>query len=711
MKGKGGFYKFLCAVLAVLLFFCGCDRKGAQAGAASPQQTAPSPPQKTEPVQAAETDERFHWERIQTPLPDGADTLRAQAAVGETLLACTYSQLFALTNGSWRALAVPADFSYANALCEDTEGFWLLYTAAENSLAIARYGADFSVQETFMTPCDNQDQLYFQLLKTDGGFYLLSQERLFRVDESGAPTAQYIDDTRDGRFFSSIAEANGKLYVLAPTVFDDPERSYDELRQLDPATLEETAVLLENQGLCGMGADAEGRLVLSRAADLFAFDPETGAEETLVRWNALDCAAITGVFLQSADGWLCMDDSSAVTELSRVSGPAPARKVLTLAILADPGWETAAMQMVQDFNQSGTELRVEATVYSENQEQNTLDLLRTQIMAGDAPDVFCFTGSGYSERPIAPKKVCMDLLTLPDFEVTSDELLPGLFDALTQDGKLYELPLTVTLETFLAPSDLIAEPGVTMQDLEAARQKAGEDFVPFESWNTPDNLFRLSIPFYLSKYVDRETGTCSFETQEFYDFLLWCRTWGGDGAARNNEEKAILQYEQIGYVDELCGKSLMAKEYLDYPDSYTYAGIPNEDTCGTMMSVTLSLGVSGSCRNETGAAEFLTFCRGYELRGLPADMVRLQAEIDAQRATGQEDEMDVRNVISPEDAEKFYALLEEKPVLKNQDDALADILCEEAAPYFAGDVDEKTAAQNMQARTKLLLLEQAAYPG
>ena len=385
----------------------------------------------------------------------------------------------------------------------------------------------------------------------------------------------------------------------------------------------------------------------------------------------------------------------------------PERKVLTLAILAGTGMETQAMQMVQDFNQSGTELRIEATVYSEEQAENTLDFLRTQIMAGDAPDLFCFVNSGYDERPIAPRKVCMDLLSLPDFEVSPDELLPGLYDALTQNGMLYEFPLTVTLETFLAPSNLIAEPGVTTQDLEAARQKAGEDFVPFESWNTPDNLFWLSIPFYLSKYDDRETGTCSFETQEFYDFLLWCKTGGGDVSPRNTDEKAILHYQQLSYVDQVCGMSLMAKEYLDYPDSYTYAGIPNEDTCGTMMSVTLSLGVSGSCRNETGAAEFLTFCRGYELRGLPADMVRLQAEIDAQRATGQEDEMDVRNVISPEDAEKFYALLEEKPTLRNQDDALVDILCEEAAPYFAGDVDEKTAAKTMQARTKLLLLEQA----
>ena len=707
--------KVLALVLAGLMMLplaaCRKQQPGASLPEVSPDaQTVSGSLQGPKPeTPSAQTGEDFHWERVQTPLPDGEETLRALTVYAEATIVCTHKQLFALENGNWNELSVPDDFSYGNALCADDDGFWLLYTAAEDSLAIARYDADFSVQETVKTPCDNKDQLYFQLLKTDGGFYLLSQERLFRVDESGTPTAQYIDDTGDGRYFASIAEVNGTLCVLAPTVFDDLERSYDELRQLNPATLEETAVLLEGQGLCGMGTDAEGRLVLSRAADLFAFDPESGEETEILRWNALDTAAITGVFQPSADGWLCMENAHALTKLSCVPGPASERKVLTLAILADIGDETAAMQMVQDFNQSGTELRLEATVYSETQEENTLDFLRTQIMAGDAPDLFCFVSSGYHERPIAPQKVCMDLLTLPDFEVTPDELLPGLYDALTQEGGLYELPLTVMLETFLAPSNLIAAPGVTMKDLEAARQKAGEDFVPFASWNTPDNLFWLSIPLYLSKYVDRETGTCSFETQEFYDFLLWCKTWGGDGSVRNTdvEEKAILHYQQLSYVSSLCGMSLMTKENLGYPDGYTYAGIPNEDTCGTMMSITLSLGVSGSCRNEAGAAEFLTFCRGYELRGILADLARLQAEIDAQKATGQEDDLDVRNVISPEDAEKFYALLEEKPVLKNQDDALVDILCEEAAPYFAGDMDEKTAAQAMQARTKLLLLEQA----
>ena len=63
--------------------------------------------------------------------------------------------------------------------------------------------------------------------------------------------------------------------------------------------------------------------------------------------------------------------------------------------------------------------------------------------------------------------------------------------------------------------------------------------------------------------------------------------------------------------------------------------------------------------------------------------------------------------IPAENAAQFYALLDEQPLLKNQDDTLCAILNEEAAPYFAGHCDEQTAAANMQARAKLYLMEQA----
>ena len=174
------------------------------------------------------------------------------------------------------------------------------------------------------------------------------------------------------------------------------------------------------------------------------------------------------------------------------------------------------------------------------------------------------------------------------------------------------------------------------------------------------------------------------------------------------DERAILQYTPIATVSALCGRSLRMQEYLGYQNGYTYAGVPNEGTCGSMMAVTVSLGVSKTCRDADGAAAFLTYCQSYDaLRDIPADTARLRAAVNDQLSTGQEDAAEARYVISPEDAAQFYALLDEKPLLKNGNDTLCAILREEAAPYFAGVCNEQTAAANMQSRAQLYLMEQA----
>ena len=716
MKRRPLMFFIWLLIAALALGLAGCSREQrekpaqAQPDSAAPAQSGTLP---AGTQTDAATGEVYHWELVETPLPQGMDGRSVQTAIGGTTIVCAKgadgASLLTLQDGAWDALDAPDDLALGNALCADADGgFWLLYTTAAQTLALARYDAAFAPQGTTALQCTPDNTLYTQLLRTDGGFCLLSPDRLVRVDNSGATAVQIDCDHGDGRYFASLAAVNGGLYLLAPTVFDMGGTSFDELRRLDPATLEAQDVLLEKQGLCGLGTDETGRLILSGPSTLFACDAQTGAEEAILSWAALDTEALAGSFAQTADGWLCTESSGVISQLRRVGGEAPARRTLTLAIVGS-GDTDAAVQMVQSFNQSQTAFRVETAIYNEDApDGQSADVLRTQIMAGSGPDLFCFVSSGYDARPLAPRRVCVDLRTLPGVTVTPGSLLPGLYDALTQDGGLYELPLTVMLETFLAPSDLIPSPGVTAQELDDARQRAGGDWVPFESWNTPDNLFALSIPFYLGKYVDRAAGTCEFATQEFYDFLRWCKTWGGDGDPRDADERALLQYTQIPAVSSLCGRSRIAKEYLGYPDGYTYAGVPNEGTCGSMMAVTLSLGVSGTCRDTDGAAAFLTFCQRYDaLRGIPADMARLHAAVDALRATGQESDDDARHVIAPEDAAQFYALLEEQPLLKNQDDTLCTILCEEAAPYFAGSCDEQTAAANMQARTRLYLMEQA----
>lgn len=55
-------------------------------------------------------------------------------------------------------------------------------------------------------------------------------------------------------------------------------------------------------------------------------------------------------------------------------------------------------------------------------------------------------------------------------------------------------------------------------------------------------------------------------------------------------------------------------------------------------------------------------------------------------------------LLGESDAAQFYALLETITVRTGQDRALEDILCEEAAGYFAGSISAEQAAQNIQSQ-------------
>ncbi|MEI3077958.1 MAG: hypothetical protein V8T00_01155 [Oscillospiraceae bacterium] len=167
-------------------------------------------------------------------------------------------------------------------------------------------------------------------------------------------------------------------------------------------------------------------------------------------------------------------------------------------------------------------------------------------MAGNSPDLFAFYSDGDQAPPLAPRAVCADLRELlPD--VTEDSLLPGLFDLLTQDGALYVLPLTVRVDTLIMPSNLIDSPGVTLEDLETARENMPPAGCRSIRDTRPENLFGLTAGFCIGRFVDRETGTCRFETQEFSRYSRLVQELGrrrfDAGSTRKNAHEARLDFE------------------------------------------------------------------------------------------------------------------------------------------------------------------------
>ena len=197
--------------------------------------------------------------------------------------------------------------------------------------------------------------------------------------------------------------------------------------------------------------------------------------------------------------------------------------------------------------------------------------------------------------------------------------------------------------------------------------------------------------------------SCDFETQGFYDCLAWCKAWGGDGSTPDAPETTLVKLTSIRGIDQLAGQSeYIAQNWFDEP-GYTYAGFPTESGSGSAYQVLSSLGLGQQCSDLDGARAFLEFCFSYSQDGeLPANFQRLQSELTAYQTAAPDG---AENTVSEADATQFYDLLDSITVLEGPDGALAEIIKEETAAYFAGSMTAEQAAQNIQSRASIYLQE------
>ena len=730
----------IIALTLLLMAFCGCGAKKelrVVSFPAAPQQSQQEEAADAESVSASAQDAadgaEYHLE-LQRRVPEGFTGITALAVLGDTLIAGGPTEdglalvRFPAEGGAARALDIPDATEYLYALCVDPDGgFWLLSGSLpagyldrrgnftflsgepDGRLVLSRYDADFSLQETapLAKTYAESGARFFQMTKTDGGFALVSASMLVLLDDSGAETARQELDSNDGWAFAAMQERDGMLFVLTRDMF---RGEAPELRAFDAKTLTPLEAQTLPSGTVGLGLGEDGTFLLTNSDGLSSYDLASGTVQTIASWRELGAKPDAEQIFRTEDGYVLFSpNGEAVTTLFRQAGAGDAKEVLTLAVAADcPVWYEFT-QLFENFNLSQQEYQIDYTIYSDSQyaDAEPMDVLRTKIMAGQSLDLFAFYSDGNQAPPLAPRAVCADLRELlPD--VAEDSLLPGLFDLLTQDGALYVLPLTVRVDTLIMPSNLIDSPGVTLEDLETAREKMPEDWVPVDSWNTPGNLFGLTAAFCIGRFVDRETGTCRFETQEFIDILDWCKNWGGDGSTPEAPEKTLMKLGWISSLSWLASREDIAKEWFDGA-GYTYAGYP-VGSGGSAYLVLTSLGVSTSCQNLAGAKAFLAYCfSGKQESGLPANMEVLREELAQYKAGNRTDWYGEVENISEADEAKFLELLSSVTVLEGMDQALENILSEEADAYFAGAATAQQAAKIIQSRASLYLQEQ--YPG
>ena len=451
-------------------------------------------------------------------------------------------------------------------------------------------------------------------------------------------------------------------------------------------------------GIYGLGTTADGDVLVSCTSDGREF-VKTADEADLFDWSepGIVSPGYTNLYELGDGSWLLFYRGQTSLELLEEKLLPPKT---TLTLLTDyPRAELYTI--VNDFNRTSEGYRVEVQLLGEG--GLTAELLRTQLIAGEGPDIFAF----YDRSSLADlgANSFEDLLTYldADAEYGRDTLVPELLEAMCVQGKLSWLPYSFGISTFTAPSAYLSEPGFSFDE---AKQAAAKARLPlFPGWMTRDILWGWLSDFAVGQYMDLEAGTCSFDSEDYISLLEECAAaaseFGSDSAALYN---SLLQFELL---QNLIRVSTISS---NYGGDYAYVGAPNETTNGSMFSPDLCFTISSASEHKDAAWQLVRSCLSEEHQsalsgGFPASAQALDALIDDAVANGVH-YYEYEYELDEADAAKLRGLISETQTAQDAYPAVLNIMAEDAAQFFAGQITAEQAAAYTQDRVSIWLAEQ-----
>lgn len=494
--------------------------------------------------------------------------------------------------------------------------------------------------------------------------------------------------------FTAMQAAQDGLYIVQFSGLD----LTTQLLKLNAETFALEPADVGGVGIYGLGTTADGDVLVSCTSDGREF-VKTADEAELFDWSepGIVSPGYTNLYELGDGSWLLFYRGQTSLELLEEKLLPPKN---TLTLLTDlPRAELYTI--LNDFNRTSEEYRVEVIQFGED--GLTAELLRTQLIAGEGPDIFAF----YDRSSLADlgANSFEDLLVYldADAEYGRDTLVPELLEAMCVQDKLDWLPYSFGISTFTAPSAYLPEPGFSFDEAKQAAAKAGLPLFP--GWMTRDILWGWMSDFAVGQYMDLETGTCSFDSEDYISLLEECAAaaaeFGSDSAALYN---SLLQFELL---QNLIRVSTISD---NYGGAYAFVGVPNETTNGSMFSPDLCFAISSTSGNKDAAWQLVRSCLSDEhqqmnLTSFPASASVLDAMIDDAVENGVH-YYEYEYELDEADAAKLRGLISETQTAQDAYPAVLNIMAEDAAQFFAGQITAEQAAAYTQNRVSTWLAEQ-----
>lgn len=528
---------------------------------------------------------------------------------------------------------------------------------------------------------------------------------------------------------------------VAALVYSEDYAAFD-LRPVDTAAMQlgEATASLPTDAYSARPSGGGYDFCYNKGESFYGYKLADGSEEKLVTWINCDVNSnnVTSPYITEDGNIVCLSSEYSntgngattyfITLTKTPYDQVPQKTTLTLACVY-LGYDIK--NQILDFNRKSSDYRIEVRDYSEFNTEDDYSAgytkLITEIGSGAVPDIMLT--DGLPIETFGAKGLLADLWPFID----ADEELGGragvlepVFNALSQDGKLYEISSSFYITTIAGPASIVGtEPGWTYEEMYAALDQMPEGCELFSLGTTRNDVFSSICMLNLSRFVDWTTGECSFDSDDFISLMEFANrfpeTFDWEHHEWTNEDSDAYRIKE--------GRQLLVTLSLSDPYSYNYysemfngdmalKGFPDVPGSGAVFNMNgTGLAIASTCENQDAAWSFVRtlltreyqenytygFCTNRELYEENLQSMVGQSYYTYDQVTGEEKEI----IFTQENADLIADLIDNTSMVADYNTSqINDIINEEVAYYFSGEKTAQDVAATIQNRVSIYVNEQ-----
>lgn len=439
-------------------------------------------------------------------------------------------------------------------------------------------------------------------------------------------------------------------------------------------------------------------------AMLYGWEPASGitAEMLDLVSVGVEPKTLSSVF-ETERGYVCLgtqgtdtgETASYMTVVSRLDeSEAPQRTELVYACC---GADDLTLRLIAEFNRSESGYLIKIRDYSEYDSPEDPEAgsrrLESDILAGRAGDILDCSGVSTAAAEARGLLTELGALLYADDELKGALVKPVL-SALETDGGLYTIPSGFGVVTALGPARFFGE-GAELSYSAALTALGGVSAgcELFDFGTTGPEVLSLLLEADPDRFIDWESGACSFEAEDFIALLEFAGSFPAVSEA--SEEERLEEHNQpcariaSGRQLLMCGvftSPYMVQGSTELFSGASVTGLPGYE--GGFTSVKLEgpvYAISSGCKDASAAWRLLrSLIRAKAgVSGLPVLTESLDAGISSQMAEG----------MSEQDATLLYMAIDDiSACARTLPSGLMELIDAAAAPYFAGEASAQECA-------------------